>query len=608
VRGQKDGLLELSIGDRGPLTISSATPRGERLRVIQLLTARCGLKMRAKLARLFLTAGQWRARPPERLLIAPQDIRTGDPTTAADIYAGYYAFGGKIVSAHGRSPFEIMPPSREWGRILNGFGWLRHLRAADTALARANARSLVKEFITIAGRSSTLPAWEPSVVARRTLSWLSQSPMLLDGADFDDYRRFLRILSRGFWLLRRETGNGLAAEVQLNAAIAMTAFALCVQGGATSLKSAITILNDQLVKQVLPDGGPIGRNPQTLIDLLFDLLPLRQAFAARGVSPPPELLNAIDRMIPALRMFRHGDGSLALFNGMGVTAPDRVAIALSYDDSRGQPILNAPYSGYQRLEGGDAIVLADLGSPPPPIFSHAAHASSLSFEFSLGVERIVINCGNPGPHRTDLRAMARSSAAHSTLIVDDVSSCLFSAQAGMRGWFDGEILSGPQQIHVTRTDGELESTVDASDDGYLRRYGLVRERKLALHADGSWLEGRDRLIAAPGTDLPGVSYAIRFHIHPSVTIASIAEGRGVVLRTASGVTLTFEAGGLPVEVEDSVFFAAPEGPRPCRQIVIHGVASEIDEVRWSFSRDAARLDDIDPRPNDVPGSGQATFP
>ncbi len=165
------------------------------------------------------------------------------------------------------------------------------------------------------------------------------------------------------------------------------------------LKRAVATLNGQLNEQILLDGGPIGRNPQALVELLFDLLPLRQAFAARGLSPPPELLNAIDRITPALRMFQHGDGSLALFNGAGVTAPERIALALSYDDSRGQPIFNARYSGYQRLEGGDALVLVDAGPPPPPLFSHAAHAGCLSFEFSLGSERIVVNCGAPGAQR-----------------------------------------------------------------------------------------------------------------------------------------------------------------------------------------------------------------
>ena len=30
-------------------------------------------------------------RTPDRLLIAPQDIRTADPTVAADIYSGYFS-------------------------------------------------------------------------------------------------------------------------------------------------------------------------------------------------------------------------------------------------------------------------------------------------------------------------------------------------------------------------------------------------------------------------------------------------------------------------------------------------------------------------------------
>jgi len=52
-----------------------------------------------------------------------------------------------------------------------------------------------------------------------------------------------------------------------------------------------------------------------VIELLIDLLPLRQTFAPQRRAAP-SLLNAIDRMMPMLRFFRHGDGSFALFNGM----------------------------------------------------------------------------------------------------------------------------------------------------------------------------------------------------------------------------------------------------------------------------------------------------
>ena len=61
---------------------------------------------------------------------------------------GIFVFAGRAVATGGRSPFDVEPPSRAWAEALYGFGWLRHLRAADTALARANARALVDEFVS----------------------------------------------------------------------------------------------------------------------------------------------------------------------------------------------------------------------------------------------------------------------------------------------------------------------------------------------------------------------------------------------------------------------------------------------------------------------------
>jgi uncharacterized heparinase superfamily protein len=282
-------------------------------------------------------------------------------------------------------------------------------------------------------------------------------------------------------------------------------------------------------------------------------------------------------------MFRHGDGSLALFNGMGVTAPDRVAIALAYEEARGQQVSNARYSGYQRLEAGAALVLIDAGRPPPPNHSNLAHAGCLSFEFSLGAERIIINCGNPGPRRADAQMSARITAAHSTLSLNDESSCLFGFQTGLRRWFDGQILIGPQNVPVAREDDATGMTVSASHDGYSSRFSLFHERRWFLRADGKRLEGRDRLIPSTATGLVNADYAIRFHIHPSVTLTMASDGPAILLETPGGADLTFEAGGLPLAIEESIFFAAPGGPRPCEQIVVYGASADIDEIDWSIT-------------------------
>src|SRR5437588_7122560 len=155
---------------------------------------------------------RWRFTPAaaDRLLIAPQDLRTADPTRASEIYAGRFAFAGKIVICDGRSPFEIEPPSDEWSDQLLGFGWLRHLRAAESAITRANARALVDEWITQGSHNRI--AWRPNVLARRIISWLTQSTLVLDDSDVRFYRRFIRSLTRQVRRLRHlmsETRDGV---------------------------------------------------------------------------------------------------------------------------------------------------------------------------------------------------------------------------------------------------------------------------------------------------------------------------------------------------------------------------------------------------------------
>jgi uncharacterized heparinase superfamily protein len=545
--------------------------------------ARCALRMSA--APLFLWS-RLRCPPPQRLVIAPQDIRTSDPTVADDIYAGYFAFAARIVDAREQSPFVLVGPSVEWESALMGFGWLRHLRAAETSLARENARALVGEWISLHGAPSQESiAWSPPVVSRRLMSWVSQSPLLLEGADADFYARFLKSIGRHVAWLSAQMRFALRGEARLFAAIALTEATLCSDGYARLLRRASKWLSEELDRQVLIDGGHISRNPQVVMDLLFDLLPLRQAFAARNSVAPPQLISAIDRLLPMLRLFRHSDSSLALFNGMGVTAPDMLATLLAYDDALAQPILNAPYSGYQRIEAADAVLLFDSGGPPPPDFSQRAHAGALALELSLDNCRVVGNCGAPIVQRGPLREAARMTAAHSTLELGEESSARLAHEIGLGEWAGGRIFIGPRVSDVSRRDGPESCVIEARHDGYASRFGLVHARTLTLATDGGRLEGVDLLESAGGRKpREGLAYAIRFHLHPTVKAARVEREHGVMLVLPGGQHWLFHASGRQVELEDGAFFAAADGSRAAQQIVIRGLATEEPETRWVFLR------------------------
>jgi uncharacterized heparinase superfamily protein len=522
----------------------------------------------------------------DRLIIAPHDLRTADATRAAEIYAGRFVFAGKIVTCHSRSIFDLEPPSEDWEVALLGFGWLRHLRAADTAITRANARSLVDDWISNPTRKRPL-ARRADVLARRVISLLSQAPLVLNDTDGKFYRRYLRALAREIRSLRFSLHDVPDGVARLQVLIALCYASLCLANQARNIRTATRKLSDELQRQILPDGGHISRNPGALIELLIDLLPLRQTFAARNIAPPPALLNAIDRMMPMLRFFRHSDGSFALFNGMSSAPSDLLATLLAYDDTHGTPMANMPHTGFQRLDAGAMTVIIDTGPPPPPNVSQEAHAGCLSFEMSSGPSRIVINCGMPSTGRDNWRAFARSTAAHSTLTYHATSSCQFVELSAMKRFLQGApIVSGPVNVESYREavdNGELLTT---SHDGYLSQFGLIHRRVLMMSQDGTRLDGEDTLAPAPGGRMKGsqTDYALRFHLHPSVKASRLSDARGVMLVLPNRDVWTFEALDDRVDLEDSVFLAGNDGPRRTAQIVIPQNARQATSVRWSFVR------------------------
>ncbi len=532
----------------------------------------------------------WRA---DQLLIAPQDLRTADATLAGEIYSGRFAFAGKVVICDRRSIFAMEPPSEEWAVALLGFGWLRHLRAAESAITRANGRALVDEWIALQGSWHPL-AWRPDVLSRRIMSWLTQATLVLQDADVRFYRRFLRSLMRQVRYLRHTAADARRAVAHLQAVIALAEAALCMAGQSRRIRSATERLRRELQRQILPDGGHIGRDPGAVIEILLELLPLRQTYAARNIAPPPALNNAIDRMMPMLRFFRHSDGSFARFNGMGATPADLVFTLSAYDETAGAPLSNAPHSGYQRLEAGGSVLIADVGRAPPVEMSLEAHAGCLAFEFSTPkCNLLIVNCGMPPTAREDWRQLARATPAHSTVTFNDASSARFVAAPALRRVLGGApMLGGPSRVAVSRDDRADALVLRATHDGYAERFGILHERTLTLAADGGKLEGEDVFLSADGgAELRTTRdrYAVRFHLHPSVKATRLSDGHGALLMAPDKELWTFTVRDGRVELEDSVYLAGAEGPRRTTQLVVYGHARHAPRVSWSLHAGPAAL-------------------
>jgi uncharacterized heparinase superfamily protein len=531
---------------------------------------------------------RWRfsGRTPERVLIAPPDLRIADPQIAMEIYHGRFPFAGYLVDTEGVSPFLLDVEHPAWVGSLHGFRWLRHMRAAGSELASSNARALVGDWIALHGRRISGMAWDPAIAARRIISWLQHSGVVLKGAEYRFYRAFLKSLAVQVRYLRAVVGRMPPGEEKLRARVALAFSALSLPAPPSALRSATRALSLEIERQIHPDGGHVSRNPEAVLELLADLLPLRQTYSNQAEAPPEALIGAVERMLPALRFFRHADGTLARFNGMGPTSHDRISAILHHDDTGGRPLAQAPYSGYQRLALGDTIVIADTGTPPPAAQSHVAHAGCLSFEMSSGRTHWIVNCGVDSFGADDFRPLARATAAHSTATLNETSSARFSFPQRFAELIGTPLVDGPRKVDCARQDGAGYQSFVASHDAYVGAFGLLHEREIALLAGGEMLEGADRFFREGG--MPARANArdavcVRFHLHPDVQIYS-DESEALVLADQAGESWRFSCEEIAPVVEESLFFAGLGGPRRSRQITLSFRASDYPQIHWKLQR------------------------
>ncbi len=492
-----------------------------------------------------------------------RDPWPGDPVRGSRLLKGELAWHG---ATRVLKPGAWNAPS---GAALSahahGFAWLRDLRVIGTDAARMRARALVADWIETVREPL---AERPDVAGSRAAAWLGHFDFFAASAD-DDFRRAM--LGRLLWDARQLSATLPAEEMDgraLTALKGLIAASVGMPDHAPYLARALKFLSPEIARQIRPDGGHVERSPAAQLQALRDLLEIRFLLLAVQIEPPETLSAAIERMSAALRLMRHGDGSLALFNGTRDEPPTAVELVLSQTGRGGRAPVSLPDSGFERLQAGRTVLLVDAGAPPPPGQDRLAHAGTLSFELSIGRERLIVNCGGAPGGSGNWTDAARATAAHSTLIVADTSSSeLKPVGLGRR----------PERVEVQRQEANGAHWLELSHDGWKRPFGAVHRRRLYMAESGEDIRGEDAVEAESG--LP---WAVRFHLHPSVIASVQQDGEAVLLRLPGG-GWRLRAEGARVALEESVYLAGGE-PRRAEQVVLSALADQAQQVKWAITK------------------------
>ena len=475
-----------------------------------------------------LYARSLRGEEPTSLQCLPLDPAPGDPEFANALFQGRYVFGGEHRSALNEPPWLIEDASEAWQADINGFEWLADFRAAEAETARLRARELVRTWIDLNDRWRPL-SWRSDVLGRRLVWWACHAKFLCDGAEPTFLRHFLTSFAAQARHLTRATGL-LSDENWALPALAGRVVAEGVLSGATKrFMSDLDALQDLIIREVPSDGTLPSRNADQALAALRLLLSVKSILDDLKLDTPDALANAIKRIPLGIKTFRHGDGCLGVFNGG--SEGDRIYIdaILAASKVRGATPFVLPDLGFHRISAGKSLILFDVGRPGSALQS--SHAGLLSFELSVGLDRVIVNCGTMGG--SQWQQIGRSTAAHSTLIVADTNVLEISDRGARQ---EQEVT-----VQASRREDSSHVLIESSHDGYAHRYGLRHDRAIYMSADGDQIRGEDSLIAINEAGRKIQHFAIRFHLHPQVNVSLATDGATALVRLPRGTGLRFRS-------------------------------------------------------------------
>ncbi len=534
-----------------------------------------------KLARGSLLSRLKHNRQPLKLVAVPRDHVQGNRQRGDSLLSGRFTVGSETLALSDLDLASV-GTTGALAEQLQGFSWLRDLAAAASRENGARLAESVAGRWLLAHGTKVDEAWAPHLWGERILFWTAYAPYILSSADSGYRSALLNTLARGARHLDAHADKASLGLKRVTAWCGVVAAGLLVQGGVPRIARGEAGLGRALAGAQFDDGGLISRSPFEQALLVDRLGLLRGCYLAAKETIPDSIEAAAQASLAALHGVTMGDGALSSWQGCNPGEASRLTALIEGCGLRARPLRQARGWGYQRLSALGTILVLDAAPPPPQKMAAYGSASTLAFELSDGPQRLVVNCGGPGPLPTDLPEELvqglSTTAAHSTLVLEDTNSTNILA--------DGSLGKGVEDVSIERSEDNDASRLESSHDGYVRAFGLIHKRSVMLGNDGKELRGADQLIAKGRKKIrESAAYAVRFHLAPGVEPTATADGMGAILRSRGAPPWNFRCRGGMLTTEESLWIDGRGQPNRTSQLVIVGEVSALGgEIGWQFRR------------------------
>ncbi|MDC3162034.1 heparinase II/III-family protein [Candidatus Pelagibacter sp.] len=453
---------------------------------------------------------------------------------------------------------------------LNNFYWLFSIDLKSSANI---TQSIITKWIEKNQNYNSL-TWQIDVLSKRIISWIANSKLSYDESDTKYKDKFNFSVNKQINHLINEISKSQSVNDKLLGCTA-TIIAGLSYGNEKFLNYGLELLRKIIINSFDGEYFPKTRSIRQLNFYLKYFVLVRELLKESFNDIPEYLDEIIFYLGKSYSVFSKLEQSL-LFNGnhQGDLKEFNKYLALykyKFENS------NKEVGGYAILKNKNCILAMDVGNSPQKTFSNNYQSGALSFEFFYKDKKLISNSGYFQDYKNKLNLISKSTAAHSTLIIDNHSSCSFRINGKYKTLENGLKISDKNIVNEKNY-----WLIKASHNGFLKKFGILHERSLEYFVAKNKLIGTDKII--PKNKLEAKKYDIRFHMEPGVKLTKTLDNKTILIEIENS-GWKFSTNCEIISIESGIYFGNKNLTNENQNICLSGKIEDItQEIKWVFEK------------------------
>ena len=416
-------------------------------------------------------------------------------------------------------------------------------------------------------------SWEVDIVAKRIIAWLSNSKLTYEDSSDSYKEKFNSIIKKQINHLINEIKASEWVDDKMIGCSAIILSGLTYQDKDDYLSVGLNLLKKLVKISFDNDGFPKSRNIRQLNFYLKYFVLIRE-WLKESQTEVPEFINENIYYLGQAYAFISPDNKCnLLFNGNHESNNvdlDNYLKGFGYNFKN----QNNELGGYAILNNKKICLAMDIGSAPDKKFSSNYQAGSLSFEIISGGKKLICNSGYFQDFKHKLNKISKSSATHSTLILDNSSSCKFTKES--------KILENFKVIKKNIVFENNYWKINAAHDGYLKQYDVIHDREIEFYPEQMKFIGHDKIISK--NSIKDLKFEIRFHLEPNVKVMKTLDGMNILI-DLNGEGWKFNSDHNTIDIDNGLYFGKKNSFVDNKNIFISGMTKNDNQtIKWEITK------------------------